>query len=199
MIIEAECDFKSLEQYQSTQGYIRDEEMMTKRIKTLSRGLAEIAPKSHTVQFIHGSVKEFFVEKGLFALSSRMSSTDLAVGESHSRLSRICLRYLGLKEIAESPKRYSDDRSAKRIRLNQKRNLFLDFTFLEYAVNSWITHTRQSEVNGFPQEELFEYFSWPLETLIQLWEHLDAIISTYHHRRKLKLVHVISKFGLPGP
>jgi len=50
--------------------------MMERRLKTLSRGLAEAVPSSNTrvVQFIHQSVKDFFVEKGLSFLDSSPNS-----------------------------------------------------------------------------------------------------------------------------
>jgi hypothetical protein len=77
---------------------------MKRRVQTLSRGLAEVTPPfgAQVVQFIHQSVKDFFVEKGLSALDSSLTSTDLAIGTAQSRLSRICIRYLAMEEIGRS-------------------------------------------------------------------------------------------------
>lgn len=96
MIVDANCPFRSLQKCKETQDYISDNDRMKRRIQTLSRGLAEIAKSSgeeissdkEVVQFIHQSVKDFFVKKGLSALDNSSKSTNLAVGIAHYQLSR---------------------------------------------------------------------------------------------------------------
>jgi len=53
--------------------------------RTLSRGLVEIAPSSDTqvVHFIHQSVKDSFINKGLSALNGCLMSIDAAIGRAH--------------------------------------------------------------------------------------------------------------------
>ncbi|KAJ4237548.1 hypothetical protein NW757_013249 [Fusarium falciforme] len=84
---------------------------MKRRVQTLSRGLAEVTSPvrqglfgregpigSGRVQFIHQSVKDFFVEKGLSALDET-AKPDFVVGIAYHRLSRTCIRYLAMEEI----------------------------------------------------------------------------------------------------
>ncbi len=82
--------------------------VMETRVKVLSRGLAETVRPSYdsvVVQFIHQSVKDYFVEKGLAALHKSLKpdeierSNDELVGIAHCQLSSICLRYLAMDEF----------------------------------------------------------------------------------------------------
>ncbi|RSL50986.1 hypothetical protein CEP54_011650 [Fusarium duplospermum] len=71
MVIDPDCPHKSLQQCQQSAEYTRDNEIMERRIKTLSCGLAETVQSSdsRTVQFIHQSAKDFIIEKGLLILA----------------------------------------------------------------------------------------------------------------------------------
>jgi len=108
MVVGADCPHRSLQQCQNTADYAGDSDMMERRVKTVSRGLAEIVPSSNTrvVQFIHQSVKDFFVEKGLSALDACLKSAETEtpvadlVGHAHYQLSRSCIRHLAMEEIA---------------------------------------------------------------------------------------------------
>jgi ankyrin repeat protein len=70
MVTDPDCSYKTLQECQSAEHYTSDTDMMEERLKDLSCGLAETVPSSHgkVVQFIHQSVKDFFVEQGLWAL-----------------------------------------------------------------------------------------------------------------------------------
>jgi hypothetical protein len=67
MILDADCAHKSLRECQSNANFIHNNGAMELKLKTLSCGLTEAVPSSEkrVVQFIHQSVKDFFVEKGL--------------------------------------------------------------------------------------------------------------------------------------
>ncbi|KAL8410420.1 hypothetical protein RB596_000194 [Gaeumannomyces avenae] len=99
MAVDPDGTHKSLEECQRSGGFITNDRI-DRRIKTLSCGLAEIVPSSDTpvVQFIHQSVKDFFVETGLSVLDSTSMS---AIGMAHHRLSKICIRYLATEEIGQ--------------------------------------------------------------------------------------------------
>lgn len=90
MVVEADCPHQSLQECQSRKDYESDNDRMKRRVQTLSCSLAEVTRSSNTqvVQFIHQSVKDFFVEKDVLALASRLVSTDEAIGIAHYRLSR---------------------------------------------------------------------------------------------------------------
>ncbi|RYP74287.1 hypothetical protein DL771_003108 [Monosporascus sp. 5C6A] len=68
MIVDPDCPHKSLQECKSTKDYISDSDRMKRRVQTLSCGLAEVTSDTNVVQFIHQSVKDFFVERGLSAL-----------------------------------------------------------------------------------------------------------------------------------
>ncbi|WAO96056.1 NACHT domain-containing protein [Fusarium falciforme] len=149
-----------------------------------------VTPSSHAqvVQFIHQSVKDFFVEKGLSDLDYSVTSTDTAIGMAHFRLSRICIRYLAMEEI---------DRS-----INYGRDkLTIDFPFLHYATTSWVKHTKQSDARSISQEDLLEYFAGPSNTLVERWVRIYRILETYSDdcpAEGTSVVHVMSRYGVAG-
>ncbi|KAJ9155435.1 Ankyrin repeats (3 copies) domain-containing protein [Pleurostoma richardsiae] len=156
MAIDADYPQRSLQECESRGDYIRGDERLKRRLQTLSRGLAEItlpsksASGNRTVQFIHQSVKDFFMEKGLLALHSSSVPTDPST-MAHFRLSRACIRYLAAEEIGRS--------------IKQKRgDISTEFPFLHYATTSWVVHTKQCDTNVL-QDDLLELFGWPANSL----------------------------------
>lgn len=142
--------------------------MMERRVKTLSRGLAEAVRSGSTtvVQFIHQSVKDFFVKKGLSTLhrslkspKTQTSEADFVVGIAHYQLSSTCIRYLAMEEIEENAQSTSHDIAS----------LTFAFPFLDYATKSWVVHAKESETGSgsVPQGDLLDYFNWPSEALMQ--------------------------------
>lgn len=77
---------------------------MKRRVQTLSRGLAEVTLDTKVVQFIHQSVKDFFIQKGLSALD-KTAKPDFVVGIAHYRLFRTCIRYLDGRDRSVSKSR----------------------------------------------------------------------------------------------
>ncbi|KAF4338216.1 ankyrin repeat-containing protein [Fusarium beomiforme] len=187
MIVDADCQYKSLQECKNAKDYISDSGRMKRRVQTLSRGLAEVTSDGKVVQFIHQSVKDFFVEKGLSALEEN-AKTDLVVGIAHHRLSRTCIRYLAMEEIGRSASHEPD-------RLRSK------FPFLHYATTSWVAHTKQSDARSVPQEDLLEYFAGALNTLMERWICIYGILEKYSNScppEGASLVHVISMYGVAG-
>lgn len=120
MIVDADCPYKTLKEYRGAEEYDSD---MARRLKTLSRGLAEMIPGSEkgAVQFIHQSVRDHFAGGGLSALMGNGRDT---ASQAHYRLSGSCLRYLAMEDI----------HATKRHKLEKV------FPFLRYVTNSWLTH-----------------------------------------------------------
>ena len=65
MAVEPDCSHRSLRECQKNRRYISDKDRMKRRVQTLSCGLAEVTSDMRIVQFIHQSVKDFFMGKGL--------------------------------------------------------------------------------------------------------------------------------------
>ncbi|KAH7175771.1 hypothetical protein EDB81DRAFT_836086 [Dactylonectria macrodidyma] len=187
MLVDADCPHRSLYECQSAGDYISDDDRMKRRVQALSHGLAEVKSDTNVVQFIHQSVKDFFVEKGLSALDES-AKTDLVVRVAHRRLSRTCIRYLAMEEIGRAA-------SHERYRLRSK------FPFLHYATTSWVAHTRQSDARSVPQEDILEYFAGPLNTLMERWVRIYRILEEYSDDcppKGTSLVHVMSRYGVAG-
>ena len=97
MIVDAECPYQSLQQYQSAPDYGSD---MEKRVNALSCGLAEVTPDTKVVQFIHQSVKDFFVDSGLWSLGSW---SDKRIARFVYQLVKVIFVEKGLSALDNSP------------------------------------------------------------------------------------------------
>ncbi|KAJ6102456.1 hypothetical protein N7486_004883 [Penicillium sp. IBT 16267x] len=133
MAIDADGTHKSLEECCQSDDFIADEDIDT-RIKVLSWGLAEIITSTNAriVQFIHQSVKDFFIERGLLILSET-KEIDLIIPAAHCGLSRSCIRYLRMAVVSQSG---SPDWRNKS-----------EFPLLHYATTSWIPHMKLGKVD----------------------------------------------------
>jgi len=87
------------------------------------------------VQFIYQSVKDLFVEKGLLALDSGVTSTEAAT-RAHFRFSKIYIRYLVIEEISCS--------------ISYDLTRYDDFILLRYATTSWVAHVQQCNDRSVP-------------------------------------------------
>ncbi|KAK5637257.1 hypothetical protein RRF57_012969 [Xylaria bambusicola] len=190
MFIDVDCPHRSLQACQNSKYYEPDSDRFKTRIQTLSCGLAEVTPSSHA-QFIHQSVKDFFVEKSLETPDSSSTSTDLTIGIAHSRLSRICIRYLAMEEFGRSTTRERDA-------------IISEFPFLTYATTSWLAHAQQSEAKEISQVPLLDVLGWPSESqpsddIVRRWTHLYQRIDSNSENCPPKgttLLHIASRCGL---
>lgn len=187
MVVEADCPHRSLRKYRSRKAYVSDNSRMKRRVQTLSCGLAAVTLSSRTqvVPFIHQSVKDFFVEKGLSALNSSLTSINATIGMAHVELSWICIRYLAMEDVGQST--------------SYKNN---DFPFLRYAATSWVSHAKQCDDRGVAQDDILELFVWPSNDLVDLWVRVYRAIHWYHGYYPpggTGLVHVIAGYRVLGP
>lgn len=159
MSIDTDRRYKSLQAYKSSENYISDDGWMERRVQTLSCGLAELASDTKSIQFIHQSVKDFFVEKGLKALDSSSTSTDSAIGAAQYRLSRTYLQYLAIEEIGQS-RSYLHALAMEEPTTAARDDIMSEFPFLRYATTSWATITKEGNGRGVSQEDILEYFAW---------------------------------------
>lgn len=91
LAVDPKSPLKSFEEYLASENFISSDRF-EKRIKTLSCGLVEVGYL--TVQFIHQSVKEFFLDQGL-ALLAKRGPYEVAAA-AHSRMSLVCVQYLNI-------------------------------------------------------------------------------------------------------
>ncbi|OAA74836.1 nb-arc and ankyrin domain containing protein [Akanthomyces lecanii RCEF 1005] len=160
---------KSLKKAQESDEYITSSERMELRLKSLSCGLVEavLSLDRRVAQFIHQSVRDFFVETGISALDDSLSTcgnnSNCAIGKSHHQISRTCIRYVQMNEVIQSPA-HGDALEAR-------------FPLLYYAAKFWMKHAKQAEQNGIAQNDLLLYFGWPSPKLLRAWRRICCQIS----------------------
>ncbi|KAK2590289.1 hypothetical protein QQS21_012026 [Conoideocrella luteorostrata] len=195
----------SLEKYRSKDNWISNINVMKEQIQALSRGLVEVITLSNTqaVQFIHQSVKDYFIDKGISTLAELQNHETLKAeveGCAHYQLSRICVHYLAMEEIGQLT---SDERGDKTQSPSNKRDdMASKFPFLHYAATSWVAHTKRSETRNTAQDDLLEYFNWPSEKLIQRWVQLYHVLGQYSNDCPLEgtsMIHLVSQYQLLEP
>ncbi|RYP05532.1 hypothetical protein DL764_003709 [Monosporascus ibericus] len=211
MVVDADCPHKSLQQCIGAEDYACDCDEMKGKVIALTCGLAEAVPSSEgqVVQFIHQSVTDYFLEKGLSALDNNLKDTetettkaDLAVGIAHYRLSRTCIRYLAMEEIAKSVEETAQSVKESYESIFHSKNLKSEFPFLFYATISWIPHAQQSEARNISQDNLLDYFDWPSEACLRIWVQVYNIIDRYSDDcppSRTSMAHIVSRYQLLGP
>ncbi|KAH6988073.1 hypothetical protein BKA56DRAFT_714262, partial [Ilyonectria sp. MPI-CAGE-AT-0026] len=156
MAVDAESPHKSLKKCAGARDFILDDSIEW-RIKILGCGLVEIIPPTDSegpiVQFIHESVRDFFLDNRLSAKANE--------SRGHLRLARSCIRYLKMKEISQSE-------------TLTKEELENRFPLLRYAVSSWPSHVRQGNPTESNQENLMELLKWPSESFLLFWTGLEG-------------------------
>lgn len=191
MFIEPDCCYLSLAGCEGDADFIPNDGMMKKMIGKLSCGLIEtkqVSNSTHIVQFIHQSVKDYFINEFLGCTSFPPRRRHLARAEAiartkaaHRRLSQICLRYLAIREIQE-------------LTHSEPETEIYSFSFLKYTVTSWVTHLRRSDIEGMCE--------WlPTAYNIEQWITLYQILSRYAPDcppRGTTLIHILSRYGVVG-
>ncbi|KAL7803977.1 hypothetical protein V8C43DRAFT_320587 [Trichoderma afarasin] len=180
------ADYSSLNACQNAEDYIPDDNRMKKQIVKLSRGLAEFTTGHRPiVQFIHQSVKDFFLDKGFISLNA-------VIGTSHLELFKICIQYFAMEEVV----RLASDKEKKVPRGN--------FPFLRYATFSMVEHLKKSDGFDTASEgvlELFEQSSDPLNTWTEIHYEIDSSIQVYSADSPVRdsgLAHLAAKHNIQG-
>lgn len=162
-------------------------DMVEKRIKSLSCGLAEVVTlgKSRIVQFIHPSVKDFLLAGGLRALENTTKAPDSAAAAAHSRLCRICICYLQMVLGPQPKARSKRDKST--------------FPLLHYAITSWTAHAELGDGHETFPSDLLDLLGRPPERFINKWvkiyQRVEPLASDCPSTGST-LLHVASKNGL---
>ncbi|KAH8743828.1 hypothetical protein BGZ57DRAFT_978726, partial [Hyaloscypha finlandica] len=188
MMIDDGYQYNSLEEVYSKGDYFGDIHVMKKRVTDLTHGLAEVilSSDSHVVQFIHSTVKDFFIRKGLSAFGLFISESGPSLSPDSARfLNRsVCIRYFRMREIQLA------------VQHDNPHDALSRFDFLNYATTSWVAHATQSADGGVSQGDLLEYFNWPSEDLVELWvricRSIDHSKSTNRPSGGSQLIHILS-------
>lgn len=202
MAIGSDSPCKSLRVLQSSERWVPDSDKMWRQAQTLSCGLAEVTSSSGTqaVQFIHQSVKDFFIAKGLSMLDEGFKSAT-GMGMVHFRLSMDCLRYLDMEEIGGSV-RYEN-----KVTGLLESYLDAELPFLRYTTMSWVPHMKECDAQDVAQDAIRELISRLSDELVHLWIRVHDIMkepfsmkrTPEHPSKGNNLLHALSLNGIQGP
>ncbi|KAJ4865462.1 ankyrin repeats (3 copies) domain-containing protein [Trichoderma breve] len=187
------ADYSSLNACQNAEDYIPDDDRMKKQIVKLSRGLAEVTTGDDLiVQFIHQSVKDFFIDMGLSKLVEEIvgdsTSPYAAIGVSHLELSKACIQYFAMEEVVQ-------------LTNYERQKLYTEFPFLRYAISSWVAHLKKSDDYGITPEGVLDFFEWPLNNLLDIWTKIYNEMHRYSDgcpTDDTHLEHVAARYDIQG-
>ncbi|CAG9939384.1 unnamed protein product [Clonostachys rosea f. rosea IK726] len=185
MAVQPDRTQKSLEECQNSEDFIADENV-DRRIKTLSCGLAEIVPSTNArvVQFIHQSVKDYFVERGL-SLLHETGPPELLGPAAHCRLSRSCIRYFEMAVLSHSGPFRLEDQSR--------------FPLLHYVTTSWVSHMKLGEAAEISPNDLLDLLGRSIEPLVESWVQIYETSEPYDvdcPASGSNVVHIVARHGL---
>ena len=167
---------------------VDSQEEMGKYILSCSKGFAEVTKtKAAAVQFIHESVREYFLKK----LVSNSWHFNLDLATSQNSLKECCVRYITLGGTDGFLEGYydmgSDSRPAPVLEHLPKastqeakdlRNaLQANYPFLDYAVQNLLYHADAAERLGVSQLDFLRTFDR------RKWVRLDIILEKFEIRR----------------
>ncbi|KAH7016248.1 ankyrin repeat-containing protein, partial [Microdochium trichocladiopsis] len=186
MAVDPDCTHKSLDECQTSGKFIANDKI-NRRINTLSCGLAEVvqSDNARVVQFIHQSVKDFFVEGGLMALDNTIRAANLVVPTAHCRLSRSCVRYFRMA-VSPHPGRFSSEDKSR-------------FPLLHYATTSWVSHVKLGEPAEVFPNDLLDVLGRPMEGLVESWVRTYKSLEPYAGdcpSSGSSVVHIVARHGL---
>ncbi|KAJ6783074.1 hypothetical protein PWT90_06074 [Aphanocladium album] len=121
-------------------------------ILSSSKGLVEVnkSQKNPKAQFIHESVREFFLNEGLASIWPELNRN--FEGESHERLKNYCLGYIGIAAAGLESGQEEQCESAKRA-----------YPLLEYAFRNVLYHADEAAAAGIVQTNFlleFDLVGW---------------------------------------
>ena len=192
LAVTADTPYTSISQCQSSKSYVKTDEDMQLRICDLSKGLAEVLENYGTpiVQFIHQSVTDFLLEKGLQILDKSFAGA--VAGGGHFWISRSCVKLFHMEEV-QSLALFLDHMNLSR--LNEVENQDY-FPLLNYSVKFWPLHAAEVEGANIPQGDLA--YETP-DGILQSW---FAVYQSIRSRALIQylpdvtLLHVASRYNL---
>ncbi|KZZ91814.1 Ankyrin repeat-containing domain protein [Moelleriella libera RCEF 2490] len=193
MLVKANYRGQMLGKRSSIEDVRSSDEMMTRKVQTLGRGLVEVVPRDGAmfVQFIHHSVQDFFRSGGLSRLASnvnsgrkRCMSQQNPEGLAHYHLAKTCVQYLTMYERTQS-------------RTHAKDSLVLDFPLLQYATVAWLPHAQESASKGI---RLYDLLDWSSEPFVAHWVQLHGKLAQSRYPPKgTTMLHIVSRHALLDP
>ena len=198
MVVDITNKFTSLEECRVSVDFAETDEQMKRTVNSLSGGLAETVEYKdrQTVRFIHQSVNDYLIERGLRKLdpsfldnvnhylsksglpSLDASLSDNLVGLAHFRISRSCVKSVAFEQIWEGAKG-------------------IGFPTLQYSEN-WASHAEIVEEQRIVQADLLSLCRWPSGHAIPSWGIASYLGNEPKGRDAwtANLLHIASTHGL---
>jgi hypothetical protein len=136
-----------------------------------SKGLVESSQGTHPiVQFVHGSVRDFFLTAGLSMLHPASTSTTGLLALSHESLKQNCCQYVMgsaavlLRSAADGSRKTMSPCFRKSTELRAR--IGESHPFLDYALSGMVSHADVSQSLGCQQLEFINAF--PLDIWVRL-------------------------------
>lgn len=165
LAVTADTPYTSISQCQSSKCYVKTDEDMQLRIRDLSKGLAEVLENNGTpiVQFIHQSVTDFLLEKGLQILD--ISLAGVVAGGSHFCISRSCIKLFHMQEVQKFAS-CLDHMALSELDKVEKPDYF---ALLDYSAIFWPLHAAKVEDSNISQGHLAALASEPPDGILLSW------------------------------
>ncbi|OBT69998.1 hypothetical protein VE03_00646 [Pseudogymnoascus sp. 23342-1-I1] len=187
-----------------------DSEGIENFILHTSKGLVEVSKTHRTVQFIHETVRDFFLLHNGFAKLEPNLATNVR-GFSEERLKHCCYQYLALGVFKDNYCSPTQPRLTPPLHSNRKDSRLEDdilrrFPFARYAVRYVFAHADSTQSCDIDQREFLSDFEPFNRRLIQKWIMLH---NDLHNSRPIKattviygskdsLVYILSNQNLPN-
>jgi ankyrin repeat protein len=170
-------------------------ETIDRFIVSCSKGLAEVSrAKDETVQFIHESVRDFFIYRNGLAKLHVSHAFDVT-GLSHKRLAECCDYY-----VSEVIRRRSIGGYLSSQQIHQAA-CSGSLPFLQYAVLNVFRHSDTAQGCGFPQKDFLKKFSRNDMNNLIFWKDFYDAFSTgggASYGLKTELLYILSDQNLPN-
>ncbi|KFY22657.1 hypothetical protein V493_06435 [Pseudogymnoascus sp. VKM F-4281 (FW-2241)] len=178
----------------------------------ISRGLMEVSKIDRTVQFIHESVRDFFLLHDGFTKLEPNLATNVR-GLSEERLKHCCYQYMVLgvfKENYENTELVRQTQPFYYHGLDTEcwkiiKDIWHQFPFAQYADQYVFVHAEAAQGCGIDQREFLMNFYPSDRTLLQNWIMLNNILIRHHRTiagssyfSNERLIHIISDQNLPN-
>ncbi|KFZ03699.1 hypothetical protein V502_10733 [Pseudogymnoascus sp. VKM F-4520 (FW-2644)] len=174
----------------------------------ISKGLLEVSKTQGTVQFIHESVRDFFLLHDGFTKLEPNLATNVE-GFSEERLKHCCYQYMVLGVFKDSycspgqlrptPPLYREKKDP-----SLEQDILRQFPFARYAVRYVFAHADVAQRCDINQGEFLTNFESPDKTLIQKWVMLHNDLNcpqdglaTYDYDSNDSLIYILSDQNLP--
>ncbi|CZR69786.1 uncharacterized protein PAC_19686 [Phialocephala subalpina] len=181
MAFSSDKEFDSYSDMKASKAVVQTDLAMMKRIRSRCGGLLEAkvlldpdGPTSNSspkkiVQFIHQSVKDYFIS-GREAVNTKIWNSKDLMAKGQANLCQVCLKYMCTSEIQNVPLLL--EKSYDVPQEDENSTFTEDYPLLQYSVMSWTTHCKEAEKLGLPQNGYLDEFGQEDNKHFEIWREV---------------------------